>query len=128
MSRRHGMTLIEVLVALAVFAIFAASAVGLLSTGLRAGAAAGRAAEATAALEPHTVPARIEAAPPPACAPGTAGSACTAERTRCRLTAASVVCDGSGSLWRTVVRFAPPSGAVGARRPTEIRVWSRVTP
>lgn len=128
MSRRGGMTLIEVLVALAVFVIFASSAVGLLATGLRAGAAAGRVAEATAVLEPHSVPARVGAVPPPACTPSTAGTACTAERTRCRLTETSVVCDGSGSLWRTVVRAAPSSDAGGARHPAEIRVWSRVTP
>lgn len=125
MTRPGGMTLIEVLVALAVFTIFAAAAVAALATGLRASAEAGRLHRATALLEPYAVPARTGAAPPAACTAGPAQDApCTARREKCRLSADGLVCDGSGGLRLTVVRLAPP----GDGRPHELRSWSRVSP
>ena len=122
--RRRGWTVVEVLVALAVFALLAAATAGVLTTALRLQAEAGRVAQRVAAFGPAA--AGLDAtgtgtdgtstdgtggSAPPSCAEASdgqrsevdgAGEPCLDARTRCHVTAGGdAVCDGRGPLLRS---------------------------
>jgi prepilin-type N-terminal cleavage/methylation domain-containing protein len=131
---RSGLTLVEVLVATALFGLFAAVAASGLITALRLQAAATTLAARTAAFEPlllagaaalDELPA-CGAAAGPAASPAPAGEPAVCRRAdeRCRLFAGAVRCDG-GPLRR--VRLALV-GEDGDGAGPEVVAWSLAVP
>lgn len=130
---RAGLTLVEVLVALAVWVVLSTAASGLLIGAARLQGSAASTAARVQALDPYllAVGGRIEAlsaCPAPSEAEGpaeegvaatTAGPvACHADTRRCRLEAGRIVCDG-GPIVRSRLRV----WADGRPGP-ELEVWS----
>ena len=129
--RRRGLTVVEVLVALALFALLSAATAGVLATALRLQAEAGRVAVRIAAFGP--VAAGVDAdggsgSGVPSCSAagagagdgeggevGGAGAPCLHGRTRCRVRASGdAVCDGTGPVLRSDWGWAGPDGTVPA--------------
>lgn len=138
-THRAALTLVEVLVATALFGTFAAvTAAGLVSA-LRLQAAAASVQARTAAFEPlilagaaalDDVPFCAEAPDPPA---GVAATVCRRTDETCRLVAGTIACDGGplrrvrlgitgGSATRAADGGSTAAGGAG------IVVWSRVAP
>lgn len=136
----EGLTLVEVLVAIALFAVLGTALSSVWLSALRMTAAADAAAARSRALEPYTLPAALVRSPPPGCdetgaadAGGEAGLApCLEGSARCRPAGNTLTCGEGGELARYELRL-PPSpardpGAAGAAAPERLTVWARVPP
>jgi prepilin-type N-terminal cleavage/methylation domain-containing protein len=136
-SVRAGLTLVEVLVATALFGLFAAVSMAGLVTALRLQAEATTLAARTAAFEPlllvggavlDAVPSCGAAASAPDAAPESATASapvvCRRSDERCRLFAGVLACDG-GPLRR--VRLAIAGDPVDMPA-WEVVTWSRAVP
>lgn len=125
-ARPAGLTLVEVLVAIAVLAVLSTAASGLLMGAARLQAAAATTSARVATLDPYLLAAgaRIEAlsvCPDPselADDASTDAVACRAGARRCRVEAGSVLCDGGGIV-RSRIR-----AQVGGRLGPAVEVWS----
>ena len=128
--RPAGLTLVEVLVAMAVLAVLATAASGLLIGAARLQASAATTSARVAALDPYLLAAGSRIAALPACpgpiegplaAPGEAlpePAACRADVRRCRVEAGVVACDGGGIV-RSRIR-----ALVGDEPGPAVEVWS----
>jgi prepilin-type N-terminal cleavage/methylation domain-containing protein len=129
-----GLTLIEVLVATALFALFAAVAASGLITAVRLQADALALSARSAAFEPLLLAGADAlddlpfcpgtAGPAPAAAPGPDPSVCRRADERCDRVAGTVVCDG-GPLRRVRLALAGDGAAASG---WEVVAWSRVVP
>ncbi|MDZ7707447.1 MAG: prepilin-type N-terminal cleavage/methylation domain-containing protein [Trueperaceae bacterium] len=124
-----GWTLVEVLVALVVFAVLSTAASGLLIGAARLQASAATKAARVEALDPYLLVAgarigALSACPAPSGAAemaetaSTTPVACHAGSRRCRLDAGRIVCDGG-----PIVRSRLRTWAGGQLGP-EVEVWS----
>lgn len=129
-----GLTLVEVLVATALFGLFAAVSVSGLLTALRLQAEAASLAARTAAFEPLLLAGGAALDRVPFCtaagepgsepATGSAPTVCRRADERCRVLAGALTCDG-GPLRR--VRLAIQGDATAAAA-GEVVAWSRAVP
>ncbi|GEM_PF-2618064 len=125
-SGPRGMTLVEVLVAIALLAVLSTAASGLLIGAARLQAAAAATSARVAALGPYLLAAgpRIEALPvcpirPDATHDASAQpGACRADALRCRVEGGVVACDGGGIV-RSRIR-----AWVGGELGPAVEVWS----
>jgi prepilin-type N-terminal cleavage/methylation domain-containing protein len=137
-----GLTLIEVLVATTVFAIFLSATASMLTLALRLHGEALRTHATTTALDPHliagaaTVAALTPCADPPEAvadrdsAPSPRWDVCAAWIERCSIVAGSLAC-GDGDLVRAALRARPgvaeAAHAWDAAEP-DVIVWARWGP
>lgn len=133
-----ALTLVEVLVAIALFAVLATAVAGLWSAALRMSAAAEGSTARVRALEPYTVPAALLTGPPPACGAlpprdtvESAFAPCLELVARCDVDPSLALrCDGAGGLGRIDLRL-PPAAAPGTgagAAPVRLRAWARWRP
>lgn len=116
MRRARGLTLVEVLVALALFALLAAATAGLQASALRFGRQAAATRAVTAALAVHALPARArDPAWDPCAGGGVDLRACTWERSAC--------CGAAAAVEAVRVAWTPEVGA-----PVTLRLLARRAP
>lgn len=141
--KRGGTSLVEVLVATALFAVLATASSSVWLSALRMTTLAEAAAVRARALEPFTLPLAVVAQPPPSCDgdaadadDGAEPSPCLRATVRCHTSENELICSGSGSLARIDLRIPPlgggPSGgtgdADGADEGQQVRLWAQVPP
>jgi hypothetical protein len=119
---RAGLTLVEALVACALLALLGAAVAGVLSAGLRLQADAARSAERTRLLAPYAVPGGPPVDPLPSCDAAGDGepNVCVRARSRCRVAAGTLACDGRGGLLRVRLDVVP-----SPPRAAPLTVWRR---
>lgn len=136
---RRALTIVEVLVAIAIFALLSAALSSVWLSALRMTAAAEAASERERALEPFTLPAALVASPPPACPAAEDDAAavgdedaspCLVRTERCVAGLLEVTCGAGGDLARFDLRIPglPPRPGAQRGEAERLSIWARVPP